>query len=50
MIDFPVPSLARPIEVFTTRIDTIYGATFLVISPEHPMAADLIAASPRREE
>jgi len=50
MIDFPAPSLARPIEVFTTRIDTIYGATFLVISPEHPMAADLIAASPRREE
>jgi len=50
MIDFPAPPLARPIEVFTTRIDTIYGATFLVISPEHPMAADLIAASARREE
>ena len=50
MINFPVPSLGRPIEVFTTRIDTIYGATFLVISPEHPMVADLIAASPRREE
>jgi len=50
MIDFPVPFLARPIKVFTTRIDTIYGATFLVISPEHPMASELIAASPRCEE
>ncbi len=26
-----------PIEVFTTRIDTIFGVTFLVISPEHPL-------------
>lgn len=29
------------IEVFTTRIDTIFGATFLVLSPEHPKVKDL---------
>ncbi len=28
--------------VFTTRVDTIFGATFMVISPEHPMVEDLI--------
>ena len=44
------PGAPEPIEVFTTRIDTIYGATFLVLSPEHPMALDLVASSPRRAE
>jgi leucyl-tRNA synthetase len=49
-VGFAVPSLGTSIEVFTTRIDTIYGATFLVLSPEHPMALDLVAKSPRRAE
>ena len=34
------------ITVFTTRVDTIYGATSLQLAPEHPLAADLVAANP----
>jgi leucyl-tRNA synthetase len=42
-VDFPVPHLGRSLRVFTTRIDTIYGATFLVLSPEHPDTHALLA-------
>lgn len=50
IIGFPVEGEGSKIEVFTTRLDTIYGATFLVLSPEHPLCLELIADSPRRSE
>ena len=34
------------IEVFTTRIDTIYGATFVMLGPEHPLVATFADMSP----
>jgi leucyl-tRNA synthetase len=40
--------LAERIAVFTTRPDTIYGATFVVLAPEHPLA-DAIGTPERRE-
>ncbi|HEX8153132.1 MAG TPA: leucine--tRNA ligase [Thermoanaerobaculia bacterium] len=49
-VEFAVPSLGKPITVFTTRPDTIFGATFMVLAPEHPFVADLIADHPEREE
>ena len=41
-IDFAVQGQeALKIKVFTTRPDTIFGATFLVLAPEHPLVAQL---------
>ena len=37
------------VRVFTTRADTIFGATYLVLSPEHPLV-DAIASDDQREE
>jgi leucyl-tRNA synthetase len=47
-ITFPVPDTPHSIEVFTTRIDTIYGATFVALSPEHPLSQELISDSKHR--
>ena len=39
-----------PIEIFTTRIDTIYGATVVILAPKHPLVARLLEGSPARSE
>jgi leucyl-tRNA synthetase len=41
---------APPIEIFTTRIDTIYGATAIILAPTHPLVAKLLDGSPIRAE
>ena len=37
---FPSGWLGEKIRVFTTRVDTIYGATCVILAPEHPVAAE----------
>ncbi|WP_333784998.1 leucine--tRNA ligase [Thermocrinis sp.] len=39
-----------PIEVFTTRPDTVFGATFVVLAPEHPLTLSLAKEGGRLEE
>jgi leucyl-tRNA synthetase len=40
---------SHPVTVFTTRLDTIMGATFLVLAPEHPLVATIVSAAQQQE-
>ncbi len=46
---FPLPGRDEPIEVFTTRPDTIFGATYMVLSPENPLVDELADPSQKAE-
>ena len=47
-VDFPVDGRDEKITVYTTRPDTLHGATFMVLAPEHKLAASL--ATPETKE
>jgi leucyl-tRNA synthetase len=40
-VDFPLQNSTGAITVFTTRQDTLFGATFMVLAPEHPLVMEL---------
>ncbi|MFC1643631.1 leucine--tRNA ligase [Chlamydiota bacterium] len=50
-VDFPIAGKEnKKIRIFTTRQDTLFGATFMSIAPEHSLAAELIKGTKREDE
>jgi leucyl-tRNA synthetase len=44
-VDFEIEGKTEPVTVFTTRPDTLFGATFMVVAPDSELAAELVAGS-----
>ncbi len=50
IIRFPMADSDHVIEVFTTRQDTVFGATFMCFAPEHPLVKELTEGTPHEKE
>ena len=44
---FDVENVDAQIDVFTTRVDTVFGATFVAVAPEHPVVAKILEKMPK---
>jgi leucyl-tRNA synthetase len=49
-VDFQVEGKKEKITVFTTRPDTLFGATYMVMAPEHPLVAALVKGTAQEKE
>ncbi len=50
IIRFPMVGSDEVIEVFTTRQDTVFGATFMCLAPEHPLVKAIVKGHPHEQE
>ncbi|WP_245725801.1 leucine--tRNA ligase [Propionibacterium cyclohexanicum] len=46
-VDFTIEGRDKPVTVFTTRPDTLYGATFMVVAPDSALANEIVADAQR---
>lgn len=47
---FTAEGMDEKILVYTTRVDTVYGVTYMVLAPEHPLVEKLIAHNPEKDK
>lgn len=47
---FEIPAINKSVEVYTTRVDTIFGVSYIVLAPEHPYVQELIANATNKDE
>lgn len=48
-VDFKIDGIDEKIRIFTTRPDTLFGATFMVLSPEHPIVRKITTSDKKTE-
>ncbi|HER09201.1 MAG TPA: leucine--tRNA ligase [Bacteroides sp.] len=48
-VDFRIENREEVLRVFTTRPDTLFGATYMVVAPEHPLLARLVTPGQKKE-